>query len=152
MVTKPDLKILIIDSDETIAADLEQKVKQLGFESCSTCLPDVPIDELEPLKPELAILGPSLHVETCLQCIHKLKILDLLVPVLISCEDLCQPDGSVKAPFNDIYATTKSYAPDEISSTIDTALEHRAEGKHRPDLPILIGQTPEMTRRGDFYL
>jgi two-component system response regulator AtoC len=139
-----NLKILIIDSDETIAADLGQKVKQLGFELCSTCFPDVPIEELEPLKPELAILGPSLDSETCLQCIHKLKILDLLVPVLISCEDLCQPDGSFKVPFNDIYTTSKSYAADEISSTIDTALKHKTEGKHRPDLPILIGRTPEL--------
>jgi two-component system response regulator AtoC len=139
-----DLKILVIDSDENISADLEEKVKQLGFESCSTAVPDLPIEELEPLKPELAILGPSLDAETCLKCIHKLKILDLFVPILISCEDLCQPDGSVKAPFNDIYTSTKSYALDEISSTIDTAFKHATEGRHRPVLPILIGQTPEM--------
>jgi two-component system response regulator AtoC len=139
-----DLKILVIDSDESTAAELEQKVKQLGFESCSTRLPDVPLDDLVGLGCELAILGPSLDAETCLQCINKLKILDLVVPVLISCEDLCTPDGSPKTPFNDIYTTTKAYTPQEISSTIDMALKHRAEGKHRPELPILIGQTREI--------
>ena len=120
------LKILIIESDESIGAELEQNLKQLGFESCSMALPDSTIDQLQSLNPELAILGPSLDAGACLRCIHKLKILDLLVPVLISCEDLCQPDGSAKAPFNDIY-TTKSYAPDEITSTIDTALKQRTE-------------------------
>ena len=138
------LKILIIDSDPTVAVDLEQKVKQLGFESCSTAVPDLPIDQLESLNPELAILGPSLDAETCLKCIHKLKIIDPLVPILASCVDLCQPEPSANAPFNDIYSTTQAYSPDEISSTIESAMEHKAECKHRPDLPVLIGRTQEM--------
>jgi two-component system response regulator AtoC len=139
-----DLKILVIDSDPAIAADLEEKVKQLGFESCSTCLPDLPIDQLEALGAELAILGPSLDAETCLKCIHKLKILDPLTPILLSCEDLCQPEASVSTPFNDIYRIKPGYMPDEISPTIETALKHKAECEHRPDLPALIGKTPEM--------
>jgi two-component system response regulator AtoC len=140
----PKLKILILESDEAIAADLQQKVKQLGFESCSKALPDSPIDQLESLNPELAILGPSLDAETCLKCIHKLKILDPLVPVLISCADLCQPEPSAYTPFNDIYRLSSAYNQEEISSTIDAALKHKAECEHRPDLPILIGQTQEM--------
>ena len=138
------LKILILDSDEAIAADLEQKVKQLGFESCSTFVPDSPLEQIETLNPELAILGPSLDAETCLRCIHKLKILDPLVPVLTSCEDLCQPDPSAYTSFNDIYRLSSGYTAKEISSTIDTALKHKAECKHQPDLPVLIGRTQEM--------
>ena len=60
------LKILILESDDSIAADLEQKVKQLGFQSCSTAVPESPIDQLESLNPELASLGPSMDAETCL--------------------------------------------------------------------------------------
>jgi two-component system response regulator AtoC len=138
------LKILILESDDSIAADLEQKVKQLGFESCSTAVPDSPIHQLETLNPQLAILGPSLDGESCLKCIHKLKIIDPLMPVLVSCADLCEPEPSANTPFNDIYSTTPTYTPNEISSTIDTALAHKAECEHRPDLPVLIGKTLEM--------
>jgi two-component system response regulator AtoC len=140
----PKLKILILESDEAIAADLVNKVKQLGFESCSTAAPDTPINQLETLRAELAILGPSLDAEACLKSIHKLKILDPLTPVLFSCEDLCQPDASVSTPFNDISRLTSGYVPDEISGVIRNALKHKAECEHRPDLPVLIGRTPEM--------
>jgi two-component system response regulator AtoC len=99
---------------------------------------------LEALGAELAILGPSLDAETCLKCIHKLKILDPLTPILLSCEEFCQPEASVSTPFNDIYRTTPGYTPDEIAGTIETALKHKAECEHRPDLPVLIGRTPEM--------
>ena len=144
VIMNPKLKILILESDEAIAADLEQNVKQLGFESCSTAAPDSPIDQLETLGAELVILGPSLDAETCLKCIHKLKILDPLVPVLISCADLCQPEPSDNTPFNDIYQLSSGYTAEEISSTIDTALKHKAECKHRPNLPVLIGRTQGM--------
>ena len=91
----PDLNILIIDSDPSILADLEKKVNQLGFLFCTTVSPDWPIDQLDNLKPDLAMLGPSLDAETCLKCIHKLKIVDLFMAILISCPDLCHPGGSV---------------------------------------------------------
>ena len=69
-----DLNILIIDPDPTVQADLEKKVTRLGFPLCATALPDCPIDKLDNLKPDLAILGRSLDAETCLKSIHKLKI------------------------------------------------------------------------------
>jgi two-component system response regulator AtoC len=85
-----------------------------------------------------------LDAETCLKCIHKLKILDPLLPVLASCADLCQSEGAASTPFNDIYSTTPRYTPDEIASTIETALSHKADCGHLPDLPVLIGNTQEM--------
>ena len=50
-----DLNILIIDSDSTVQADLEKKVTQLGFSLCATASPDQSIDQLDSLKPDLAI-------------------------------------------------------------------------------------------------
>jgi transcriptional regulator with PAS, ATPase and Fis domain len=107
-------------------------------------LPDLPIDQLGTLSAELAILGPSLDAETCLRCIHKIKIIDLLLPVLMSCDELCAPEGSFSTPFDDIYSTTPSYTVDELSSTIESALEHKAESEHQPDFPVLIGKSQEL--------
>jgi two-component system response regulator AtoC len=139
-----DLNILIIDSDESIAADLERKVKELGYESCATAMPDSPVDKFGVLNPELAILGPSLDAETCLKCIHKLKIIDPLVPVLISCEELVLPGGFVNTPFTGIHSLGPGFKPDEVSSTLERTDKNGAEYVPAADCPVLIGQTREM--------
>ena len=140
----PDLNILIIDSAPAILADLEKKVNQLGFLFCTTVSPDWPIDQLDNMKPDLAMLGPSLDAETCLKCIHKLKIVDLFVAILISCPDFCLPGGSVSTAFDGLHGISPRYDPKEISLAIEKAMTYRAEREQRPDLPLLIGQTPEM--------
>ena len=140
----PDLKILIIDSDPAILAELEKKVNQLGLLFCTTVSPDWPIDQLDNLKPDLAMLGPSLDAETCLKCIHKLKIVDLFMAILISCPDLCLPGGSVRTAFDGLHGISPRYDPKEVSLIIEKAMTYRAESEQRHDLPLLIGQSPEM--------
>src|SRR4030067_78063 len=80
-----EINVLVIDSDPLLAEAWAARVKQLGFAHCSTAGPNVPIDELAAFKPDLAILGPSLDGETCIRCIHKMKILTPFMPVLTSC-------------------------------------------------------------------
>jgi two-component system response regulator AtoC len=139
-----DLKILIIDPDSTVRADLEKKVNRLGFSLCTTVSPDWPIDQLDNLKPDLAILGRSLNVEACLKSIHKLKIVDSSTAILLSCPDLCSSGGSVNTAFDGLHSIDPRYRPNEISLSIEKAMEYRAESEQGPDLPLLIGQSPEM--------
>ena len=68
---KDDLNILIIDSDPAIVTRLEEKVNLLGFSRCCTAMPAIPIEQLYALRPDLAILGPSSEMTSCLECIHK---------------------------------------------------------------------------------
>ncbi len=139
-----DLNILIIDSDTAILAGLEEKVNGLGFGRCCTATPDSPTEQLEALSPDLAILGPSSDTLTCIKCIHKLKIIDLAIPVLTSCDDEYLQEKAISAPFEGLYYLNPDLKPGEISETIENALKHKAESKLRPDFPVIIGQGREI--------
>jgi DNA-binding NtrC family response regulator len=138
-----DLNILIIESDPSISAGLEKKVKHLGFRQSCTISPDKPIGQLETLNPDLAILGPFLDKETSLKCIHKLRIIDPSIPILTSCEENSLSEDST-ASFEGVHLLGQDIDPDDILKAIENALKHRAEAELRPDFPSLIGQSPEI--------
>ena len=141
---KTDPNILIIDSDPTILAHLEQRMNRMGFNPCCQASANRPIGQLNALSPELALLGPSLDVETCLKCIHKLKVIDASMPILVSCNGLCLSEVWVKTPFDGIYTIGHGFEPYELLKTIERALKNAAERDRRPDFPALIGQSQEM--------
>ena len=137
------LNILIIESDPSISAGLEGIIDQLGFSRTCTASPDRPIDKLEALNPDLAILGPSLEREITQKCIHKLKIIDPLMPILIASEEDCVPENST-ASFEGVHFLREELDPDDISKTIINAIKHRTASELLPDFPSLIGQSPDI--------
>lgn len=137
--------ILIIDTNPLLLSELEEGVKPLGFNLCRTTLPDGTIDQLDALSPKLAILGPSLKTETCMNYIHKLKILDPYMPILTSCDDICPSGGFNNTPFEGIHYLSQDSSLKGILKTIDSALKHMADCESLPDYPIIIGQGPEIT-------
>ncbi len=141
-----NINILIIETDLSTSAGLEEKLNHLGFQLCPLAVPSEPIDLLESLSPDLAILGPSLDKETFFKCIHKLKILDPAMPILIACDDDWLSGGSAFAPFEGLHSLSPDLDPGSISRTIEIALAHKAECELRPDLPVLIGQSREIIR------
>lgn len=118
-------------------------MNQLGFSRSCTASPESPIDQLEALNPDLAILGPSLEDKTSLKCLHKLKIIAPFMPVLTSSEENCLSEIST-SPFEGVHFLSQNLDREEISKAIDHALKHRAETELRPDFPSLIGQSPEI--------
>ncbi len=52
-----EINVLVIDSDPSLAEAWAARVKQLGFLQCSSVSPNVPMDELAAIKPDLAVLG-----------------------------------------------------------------------------------------------
>jgi len=138
-----NFNILIIDTAPSILSRLEEKIRESGYDRCCSCRPDSPIDHFHDLNPDLVVLGPSMDTDSTLRCIHKLKIIDPLIPILTSCEDICSPSGTSTAPFDGIHFI--KVAPDiqEISSTLQSALIHREETGLRPNFQILIGQGQE---------
>jgi two-component system nitrogen regulation response regulator GlnG len=130
-----DLNILIIESDPSISAGLEKKIKHLGFRRSCTTSPDKPIGQLE--------AGPFLDKETSLKCIHKLRIIDPSIPILTSCEENSLSEDST-ASFEGVHLLGQDIDPDDILKAIENALKHRAEAQLRPDFPSLIGQSPEI--------
>ena len=142
---KDSINILIIETDPSLLAGLEEKINFLGFKSCRPAGPDKPIDQLEALGPDLTILGPSLDMETSFKCINKLKIIDPIMPILTSNDDSRLLSGSsASPPFEGVHYLSKNLHPDEISEVIESALRHRSECESQPDFPLIVGQSQEI--------
>jgi len=136
-----EINVLVIDSDPLLAEAWAARVKQLGFAHCSTAGPNVPIDELAAFKPDLAILGPSLDAETCIRCIHKMKILTPFMPVLSSCGIVPLAEGPEIMPFEGVYHIGTDLETKEFAETVQSALKFRDDFKMRPDYPVIIGHS-----------
>ncbi len=133
-----DIKILVIDSDQSIAENLLIRLKDLGIGLCSRAVHDTPIGELSTLKPTIAILGPTLDKETIFKCIHKLKIVDPAIPILTSSRECLAPESS-GSPFEGIHYFDPE--PGIILDTIEASLKHRIRCELMSNPPVIIGQS-----------
>jgi len=134
------LSILILDSVPGVAAGLADKVTACGFSGCSTAKPSSSVDELAAMKPDIAVLGSSLDVDTCVKCIHKMKIIDPSMAILVSHE--CVPFLNVQAaPFEGIHPVRYEFLDAELGRAMESAAKHRAQYRSRPDYPVIIGQS-----------
>ena len=136
-----EINVLVIDSEPLLAEAWAARVKQLGFVHCSTAGPNVPIEELAAFKPDLAILGPSLDAETCIRCIHKMKILTPFMPVLTACGVVPLAGGPEIMPFEGVYHIGTDLEAKEFAETVQSALKFRDDSKMRPDYPVIIGHS-----------
>ena len=134
-----EVSVLVIDSDPSLAEAWAERVKGLGFARCSSVTPSVTIDELAAVKPDVAVLGPSLDADTCIRCINKLKIVIPFMPVLTSCGGVPVAKGQETMPFEGIYHVSPDLEAAEFGATVQSALKFRDEHKMRPDYPVLIG-------------
>jgi transcriptional regulator with PAS, ATPase and Fis domain len=100
---------------------------------------------MEALSPDLALIGLSLDANTCLKCIHRLKIIDPAMPILTCCDDRCISGGADSAPFEGIYYLNPAFELDELSKAMEGALQRKAECLMRPDSPIIIGRSRGIT-------
>jgi two-component system, NtrC family, response regulator AtoC len=137
------LTILIVDSEPAVAAGLAEKATAKGFSRCTVAKPASSVEELAALKPDIAILGPSLDVDTSLKCMHKLKIIDPSLAILVSHESV--PFLSVEAmPFEGIHPLRYESGDEELSDAMESAARHRERYGMRLDYPVLIGQSDEV--------
>jgi DNA-binding NtrC family response regulator len=139
------LKILFIETDRSFSALLEKPLRDQGFNLCATIGPDTHIQDLDPLCPDLAILGPSLDKGSGLKCIRKLKIVNPLMPVLVPSEHGTVQEQNSMAYLEGVHYYSQSADVDEISKTIETALAHERNYRLRFDVPVLVGSSPQMS-------
>jgi two-component system response regulator AtoC len=138
-----DLTIVIIDSDPNVAARLTDRAKAAGFSLCSTAKPTSPIGELAAIKPAVAVLGPSLNPDTSVKCIHKMKIIDPSMPIVVSSESL--PFLSPQAvPFEGIHPVRFDGDDEEFDTAMESAVKHRRQYGAKPDYPVIIGQSDQV--------
>jgi len=134
-----EINVLVIDSEPSVAEAWAAGVKKLGFVNCSNSGPNVGIDELATCKPDLAVLGPSLDADTCIQCIYRLKIVTPFMPILTSSGVVAPAEGSGIMPLEGVYHVASGPESSDFGETVKSALKFRDEYKMRPDYPVLIG-------------
>ena len=142
MVSDP-LSILIIDPVPEVAAGLAERVSAAGFTRCFEAQPACSVEELAAMKPDIAVLGPSLDADTCVKCIHKMKIIDPSMAVLVSHTNV--PFLNVEAtPFEGIHPVRYGSVDTELGHALGSAAKHRVNYKSRLDYPVIIGQSNEV--------
>jgi len=134
-----DIKILVIESEPSIAEAWAAGVKKLGFDNCSNSGPNVRVDELAASKPDLAVLGPSLDEDTRIQCIYRLKIVTPFMPILTSSGGAPRAEGPGIMPLEGVYHVASDPESPDFGETVKSALKFRDEYKMRPDYPVFIG-------------
>jgi two-component system response regulator AtoC len=136
-----DLKILIIETDSSVSARLQNGLKEAGFSLFYTAGPQEPMERLAAGAPEVAIVGPSLDKLSCLNTIHKLKIINPRLPVLSACDDGCMSGECVKGVFEGVHSFKPDLDPQKIPELIENALGFKAECESRPLCPAIVGQS-----------
>jgi len=134
-----DLKILFLGSPTSTSVEFAKGVIGIGSDRCSTASHDTTIDKLAAMSPDLAILDPSLASETCIYCIHKLKIIDPAMPVFISTDDRKDPAPTI-FPFEGIYYLGRELDSNEVIKRLEDGLRKRSESRIGFELPVIIGQ------------
>ncbi len=137
---QPTPNILIIDFNPLLISKLKEMTTHSGLTACCFAEPDTPIHELEYSHPDLALLGPSLGRETCLKCIHKLKIIDRTIPILIALDTDAFYDVCASSTFGGLFSLSPQLDPEDVSQTITKALNLTKECQPMPESPIIIGQ------------
>jgi two-component system response regulator AtoC len=137
--------ILIVETDPQILSVMEERLSLLGLDRRSIAAPDITINQLESLSPDLAVLGPFLEKEPFLKCINRLKILDPVMPILTCRDDLALLGGPAGISFEGFHPLSPDLEPDEISSAVKSALKYKSERRNLPNFPILIGQSQVIT-------
>jgi len=139
-----DLKILVIDGVSADPAGNERRLKEMGYARTRTIGPDKSLLEIESLSPDVTIVGSSLSPEQRYESIRKLKIVDILAPVLVLPGPDTPQEEDLPAGFHGIF----SFSPDadrlEISTRIEESLKSRSDCAVLPDLPVLVGRTPKI--------
>lgn len=142
---KEELHILVIEPDTEMEKSLVGVLETSGYGSISKAPPDSNVREFVALVPELVVLGPSVDQRTLIECIHKLKIMDIRVPILIVVSKSRQLDKTTTANFEGIYKVTANTDPNEINETIEIAIREKETSGSRPNQPVLIGQSREIS-------
>jgi two-component system, NtrC family, response regulator AtoC len=138
--------ILIIEPNPSVFASLDEQLSRLGFPFECKGTPEMSMEQLEALMPDIAIIGPSLHYEACFRTVQKLKIINPGMPILVCCERSPFSDETADTPFSGIIHLDLKSDPESLSAGMKGALKHLDESETLPEFPILVGQSAEIGR------
>jgi two-component system response regulator AtoC len=145
MNTTRQHKIVILDSNQNRRDNLRALIAAQGstpfiFEKQSRCL-----DNLSSLAPDLLISGP-LAASKAYRLINTIKSTSYDLPVMIISNDKAIADFIRSNGFEDISVVKESLNADEMQGAIIEKLRNNSDNKDCRGCPLLIGNSPEMTK------
>ncbi|MFC1823063.1 sigma-54 interaction domain-containing protein [Thermodesulfobacteriota bacterium] len=136
-----DPNILLIGKAPSIFAVLEKGLQGLGFKKSRINSPDTTIDQLGDFRPDLVILGPGLNRGTCLKCVHRFKIIDLGLPILIATKAKAFEDICLDSAYDGLFHLSPGLETDIVAEELKKVLKLKEELQPNPDFPVIIGRS-----------
>ncbi|MBW2302660.1 MAG: sigma-54-dependent Fis family transcriptional regulator [Deltaproteobacteria bacterium] len=136
-----ETKILLIEPDLLVRHKIMALLRAAGFESVFEGEPSITVSEVEVAGPDAAVLGPSLGRRVLGECIHKLKILNVFMPILVLGGKGKLPGSTEDMAFEGVHILPVNPAPDAIHGILREALEEEKIARESTDMefPILVG-------------
>ena len=133
--------IVIIDPNPHLLDKMSRMTLQTGFSAICFDDPNTPIYRFEDALPRLALLGPSLDLDTYLKCVHKLRIVDPTLPILIASDIDSYHNIYTDSPHNDLHLVSPELYHGTLTQAIVSALERKKVHKPKYKLPLIIGRS-----------
>ena len=115
-----DIKILVIDGESLDPSGKEERqLKEMGYARTRTIGPDKSLLELESLSPDVTIMGSFLSPEQRYEFLRRLKIVDILAPVLVLPGPDTRQEEDFPTGFHGIFRFSLDADRLEISTRID---------------------------------
>ena len=121
--------VVIIDPNPHLLSKMSEMIRQAGFTANCFANPDTPIQYIETSFPRIALLGPSLDRDAYLKCVHKLKIMDTTLPILIASDIDKFLEISIDIPLDEIHAISSELYLKDFSQAIIRTSRSRKEKK-----------------------
>ena len=109
-----NINILIIYPDQGPSSDIESKIETLDFAYCSTKISECSAARIGELKPDIAIIDPSLEPDICYEYMLLLKIVNSSIPIFCSCKVFFH-EGLCSLPFEGLYYLHQGVDSQEMS-------------------------------------
>ncbi len=136
--------VLIIEKNPVVLKQLDEQLDHLGFTFRCVGTPDMTMEQLEALVPDIAIIGPTLGEDAGFECIQKLKIVKPGMPVLLCCKDEVLEQKALHAPFSGIWCFDPDLGLEALSTILRGAIQSVQESENLPEFPVLVGKSREI--------
>lgn len=142
-MTARDPRLLIIDSTPQGSNPIERELRELGYDRVVVLDPQCSLGELESAAPQLALIGAAVSIEHRGDLVRKLKIIDVLMPVLLFSGDEKGGESRTGNRFIRVTSIPSETGRDGLAPLIQGALE-KGRVQEIENLPFLIGRDPQV--------
>lgn len=133
--------IVIIDPNPFLLSKMSEMIRRVGLSASCFSDPNTSVHHIETAFPHLALLGPSLDRDTYLKCVHKLKIMDSALPILIASDIDKYLEISTDSPLDELNVVSTGLSWEGLTKAIIRVSERKKEKKTGSNFPLMIGKS-----------